>query len=123
MSLFVFALSDVPVSAQIPGGGIYSDPMMMFNSRRPDSNKPEKVVEQFQVQFIEQSFTRPMMETNATFFGEDEDEESFLGSSQDNEMLNSLMSHILAKELARRDAFGLKKPLLEQVDKLIESKR
>lgn len=102
--------------------GMMADPTFLFDSTTRRSNSPEKVVEEFQVQFIEQSFTRPLMQSNATFFS-DEDEDSFLGSSQDDEMLNSLMSYMLAKELARRDAFGLKKPLLNQVDQLIQTRR
>ena len=102
--------------------GMMNDPAFLFDSTSRRSNNPEQIVNEFQVQFIEQSFTKPLMESNATFFNEDE-EDSFLGSSQDDEMLNSLMAYMLAKELARRDAFGLKKPLLNQVDRLIEAGR
>jgi hypothetical protein len=121
--LVVFT-SQAPIQAfgNMAMGGVMNDPAFMFDSTTRRSNNPEKIVEEFQVQFIEQSFTRPLMDSNATFF-EDEEEEGFLSSSQDNEMLNSLMAYMLAKELARRDAFGLKKPLLNQVDRLIETRR
>ena len=122
---FFLLFMSTQISAQAFGSmpaGMLNDPAFLFDSTSRRSNNPEKIVDEFQVQFIEQSFTRPLMESNATFFSE-EDEDSFLGSSQDDEMLNSLMAYMLAKELSRRDAFGLKKPLMEQVDQLIRAQR
>ncbi len=96
-----------------------TDPAAVLGQSQGGRQKDEKVVQQFQAKFIQQTFTDPLLKSNGSFFGEDEDEEdSFFSSSANNEMINSMMSHYLAQEFARKDMFGMKEMLMKQIKQL-----
>jgi hypothetical protein len=117
--LFIFASVVKSQELDILGqsGGI--DPSMFLDSDIDSASRlsnEEKKVEKFQTFFIQEVFTRPMFEMQGTMIGDedDEDEEGFVSSKQDNEMMNMILSNVLARDLAKRDAFRLKKILLSR---------
>lgn len=120
LSVFFVCLM-IPCSYLIAydGTGFFDDPMLMLNSSSSNSNDPEKLVEEFQIQFIENTYTRPLLETKSLFATEDDEDGGFMSFSTDDTIMSGLMSYVLAKELAKRDAFGLKQPLLNQVEHLM----
>jgi len=76
-----------------------------------EAKKDEQVLEEMSARFIETMLTKPMFESDLSFF-EDEDEESFVSTKQEQEFFNQMLSRELAKELARQDILGLKRMYL-----------
>lgn len=99
------------------------DPSMFLDSEFDSPKKQlskDKKIEKFQTFFIQETFTRPMFEMQDTMLGDDDDndEDEYVSSKQDNEMMNTILSYVLAQDLAKRDAFRLKKTLLSRSDEL-----
>ena len=67
----------------------------------------EAVLEAVQVTFIEETFTKPFMESQKLF--ESEDEEDMVGMGMHNEIFSEIFSREFAKALAKQDLLGLKK--------------
>ncbi len=99
------------------GGGDGMDSSMFLDNDLDRAFNDEKKVEKFQTFFIQEVFTRPMFEMQESIGGDEEDDEdgdTFISSKQDKETMNQLLAHVLARDLAKKDAFKLKKILTQR---------
>ena len=100
-------------------GGNATDPSLYLDNDLDRAFSQEKKIEKFQTYFIQEVFTRPMFEAQHAFSGDDDEENEddlFSNSKQDKEMMDSMLSHVLARDLAKKDVFRLKKILLQRAD-------
>lgn len=79
-----------------------------------DHMSDEKVLEEMQTQYIEMMLTKPLFQSDLEFFKSEDEEDSMLGSTQEQQFFQEMLSREMAKELARRDLLGLKKMYLKE---------
>jgi Rod binding domain-containing protein len=103
----------VGISSFVP-----SVPIMDYSSMNQLSLKEkqndEKVIEEMQARYIELMLTKPLFQSDLEFFESDDEEENFIGSSQEKQFFQQMLSREMAMELARQDLLGLKRMYLEQ---------